>query len=818
MVCHSENMLIDFPITELVNLEDINVGGLYGIYERNTNPVSMCSEELNYLSILKAYSMVYIIEMLNKNLFLPSHNISIGYYILPTCSHVGTAQIQSIIQNIIRNKIGLPGLIGPLKSLSAYYVSPLLSYYRLPHISPEASSVELKGQKFNYLFRITSNQILYLNALLSLLRLFQWSEVAIIYSSTPYFAWFRDQLNAATTREKFCIWHEIEIETFNVNMSKASFEALVNKTKARVIFLFLHDYQFGDVLKSIHSINSDPDFIYIGIDTWPSTEQLVRLGLAKMVEGAITVFQFGSDSANYSSWLLNKDKIIDPYHPWFNSIRNRLLNHENDTLLNLNTSNGIKLDKRISLSMDATMALLFSIDDLIRKKCSNINKSQLKNCIIDNNLKPYLLNVSFYGMSGKIDFNSDRSVNNPLRIGNFLKFNSRYDLYTVGSYESNKENGSQLKLISNFTWRNYTYYNNLTAPTSRCSAPCQINEYKMSTSSKCCWTCRTCNERSSIFTPQYQLRMNNFRRCLSCPSYKWPSLNRTVCINMPIINIRHYTNYWKLINVIAFIGILFAITMVIFYIQKYQSTPFKLEFRSLLYLQYVGIFFGFISAFLVTSPQPDKPKCGIALSLFLLSVSLIFGSLSSKQNIIVKRLRINKPGFKDIKYEKRALITAILICSVQIFVVASYFMMGNSSILRVENFTKYISRSKNTNNSDTTPLVSEYCSPYPINNGFLIIELCFQMLILMYLCAQTIQINLKFTQAYMEIKNLQINILSNVCIYILGVLIYFSLPGIVSIIVLLIIFIIFLYVQIFFNTISKIIAMNKMRQLSLVAS
>ncbi|CAK9291408.1 unnamed protein product [Gordionus sp. m RMFG-2023] len=655
-------VLKKFPMTQLMNLNDINVGGLYEIYKKNPDPHYMCSNELNSLSLLKSYSMIYIIEMLNQKLFLPSYNISIGYFIVPTCSNAATAQIQCVIKNDIRYQISLVGLIGPISSHRALYVSPLLSYYKLPHISPEANSVKLRGRGSNYLFRITSNQISYLNALLSLLRLFQWNEIAIIYSPTPNLIWYRDQLNTAATQGKFCIWHEIEIKTIKASKEmKNSFKTLITSRRGRVVFLFISDYQFEYVLNSIHSANSDPDFIYIGIDSWPSTRQSVKLGLAKMVEGAIIVSEFATESTHFFSWLLNNNESINIHHSWFSKIKNIFYDIKNDSMFN---SNVIQYDKRISLSMDATMALLYSLEDLIKDKCYGMNKIQLKNCIMDNDLKYYIQNLSFYGLSGKIKFGLDRSVNNPLRIGNFLKVKGNYEIITAGNFDYNKKNESQLKLITNFIWKNYTYYDDLTAPTSRCSAPCQIEEYKMTTSSICCWICHICIGRS-IFTPSNRLR-NYFRRCLYCPIYKWPSSNRTVCLDMPIFYIRDFYNYWKLIIVLASIGIILAISMVIFYLKNYQATPFKLEFRSLLYLQYVGIFFGLISLFLITSPYPNKSKCGAILFFYLLSVSLIFGALSSKQSIIIKRLKINKPGLKDIKNEKRAFIMAILICCIQI--------------------------------------------------------------------------------------------------------------------------------------------------------
>ncbi|CAK9298783.1 unnamed protein product [Gordionus sp. m RMFG-2023] len=202
-----------------------------------------------------------------------------------------------------------------------------------------------------------------------------------------------------------------------------------------------------------------------------------------MVEGAITIIQFGTGATGYASWLSNNieiNKIL--YHPWYIGIQNTPLNVSD---FHSNTSNMAK-DKRISLTMDATMAFLYSKDALIKDKCQNINRNQIKNCIANNNLKDYLNNVSFIGMSGKIKFGAYRSANNPLKIGNFLKLNSRYRIVAVGKHIFSTQNGSQLKLITKFRWRNYTYYNSLTAPSSRCSDPCKIDEYQTITSSLCC--------------------------------------------------------------------------------------------------------------------------------------------------------------------------------------------------------------------------------------------------------------------------------------------------------------------------------------------
>ncbi|XP_065318732.1 metabotropic glutamate receptor 8-like [Gordionus sp. m RMFG-2023] len=610
MIYGSESVLKNFPLTQLLNLKDINIGGLYDIYERDPKHFSLCSNELSHSSLLKSFSIIYIIETFNEKLFRPTYNISIGYFIVPTCHNGGTAQIQCIIKNDIRYKIALVGMIGPLSSHMTSFVSPLLTYYKLPHISPEANSLSLSRKKFNYLFRITSSQISYINALISLLRLFKWNQISIIYSSALNFVWLKDQLKAASIYNKFCIWHEIEIYTTTENEAhKKTFKTLMNNTRAKVVFLFIEDGHFEYVLKSIYSINPDPELIFVGIDTWPATDELIRLGLAKILEGAITVFEFSSDLTHYSSWLLNSKKTSKALNPWSFSNKNGLFHYKNDNNFS-DIIDMVKSDKRISLSMDATMAFLYSIEALIKDKCQHINKSQIKNCIVDNNLKNYLQNLSFYGMSGQIHFGVDQTANNPLKIGNFLKLNSHYDVVNVGSYNMyDTENGDQLKLITKFKWRNYTFYNDLTAPSSSCSTPCKIDEYPVTTSSVCCWICRRCFERT-IFTPSDMFRSHNYGECIACPNYKWPNLNRTVLM------------------------------------------------------------------------------------------------------------------------------------------VALYLILGNNPVYRVENIHDSFLLTNETKNISYIPFVNEYCSPYPMNSDYLIIELCFQALILLYLIAQTIQINQKFIKAY----------------------------------------------------------------------
>ncbi|CAK9291407.1 unnamed protein product [Gordionus sp. m RMFG-2023] len=183
-----------------------------------------------------------------------------------------------------------------------------------------------------------------------------------------------------------------------------------------------------------------------------------------MVEGAVIVLEFATESTYYLSWLLNNN---ERYHSSFSSIKNIFLNGENDNKFIPNISNAmIQADKIISLSIDATLTLLYSIDDLIKDKCYDMNKIKMKICIIDNDLQYYIQNLPFYGLTGKIEFGLEQSLNNPLRIGNFPKVKGRYKIITVGNNDYSKENGSQLKLLANFTWKNYTYYNYLTAPTS----------------------------------------------------------------------------------------------------------------------------------------------------------------------------------------------------------------------------------------------------------------------------------------------------------------------------------------------------------------
>ncbi|CAK9302069.1 unnamed protein product, partial [Gordionus sp. m RMFG-2023] len=662
----NSSSLKDFPLTRLMQLGDVNIAGLFPIFRNSL--LNTCDNTYDDLTLLKALSMIYVIEIWNDRLFLPNYNIRIGYYIVPTCLNPAISQIQAIILNKVKNVIYIPGVIGPVFSVEAMFTSPLLSFYKIPHISAEANSHHLSRIRYKYLFRITSDQYTYLNAMVKILTHFKWNQFSIIYSGDSYYSWYKKKLINIARDIDYCVYEQIDITmedadlVYNNEIIYKSFQSITSNPKAKVIILLINQYQYLYVLKLFKKVDPDPQLIFIALDSWPGINKLVENGVADMMIGSIVIYEYGQDIQLFPKWLYNytiSKNNTDNKHPWLmrigDIIFNRYTNYHN-------------FDRRIALTMDATTAMLYSLDALIDNKCNwRLRQSPISNfdpreCIMENNLYPYLNNLSFNGLSGKIDFGAKDITKSVLNIANFIKLKgNELGLITIGRFET-KDSETKLEIIMPFKWKNYTFSTYIDAPTSSCSAPCLFNEYKVTSARACCWVCYKCKVRAIFVEPTFN---NNFHKCHLCSKYSWPNLNNTECLLIPIYHITRFINWYTFIKCLSSVGMICFILQLIHYFYYYDSTTFKLEYRPLLYFQYLGIFTGFISIFLLSSASPTWKKCEIGLFFYLLSIATIFSSMSSKQFIILKRSRTNVPNIKERNVEKRAMTSAITITIIQ---------------------------------------------------------------------------------------------------------------------------------------------------------
>ena len=168
-------------------------------------------------------------------------------------------------------------------------------------------------------------------------------------------------------------------------------------------------------------------------------------------------------------------------------------------------------------------------------------------------MQKYLRNVSFDGLTGKVQFDSHGDpLSASYNIVNFQRGSTAArgrGKVVVGCW--NREAKPKLQLNKSILHWNSFLLNNLSAPASFCASECLPGTMKSPTT-PCCWDCIKCPQ-GTISTDM------GSSSCKECQPETKPNKERTRCEHLPIINIMLISTTGISIMVVAFIGFLLTL-------------------------------------------------------------------------------------------------------------------------------------------------------------------------------------------------------------------------------------------------------------------
>ena len=147
--------------------------------------------------------------------------------------------------------------------------------------------------------------------------------------------------------------------------------------------------------------------------------------------------------------------------------------------------------------------------------CPVIQHSKIK----DDDLDFYIRNISFQGLTGRVEFDKyGDPIEASYDVINFKSIRRGFQNVHVGWWAKNTAKGLRLKInVSIITWKSENGHEGV--PVSVCSTDCPPGERKV-TKSPCCLECVKCPP-GTIST--YGISSN----CTECPERQKPNENRT---------------------------------------------------------------------------------------------------------------------------------------------------------------------------------------------------------------------------------------------------------------------------------------------------
>ncbi|KAF7380975.1 hypothetical protein HZH68_015850 [Vespula germanica] len=204
----------------------------------------------------------------------------------------------------------------------------MLKLFSVPQISYMATSPALSNKKiYPHFFRTIPSDLNQAHAMLEILKQFEWTYVSIVYSDTEYGNHGYETLTSLAYLYSICFStpQRINKEHFKNEDYDTVIRTIANKTDVRVVVLFAEKSTTLRVLDAAKRLNVGTRFLWIGSDSWSSSNHRdfadldsSRMGQEMAVlEGALVVQPLSRQLSGFDKYFTNLTLEHEKINPWF---------------------------------------------------------------------------------------------------------------------------------------------------------------------------------------------------------------------------------------------------------------------------------------------------------------------------------------------------------------------------------------------------------------------------------------------------------------------------------------------------------------------
>ena len=443
------------------------------------------------------------------------------------------------------------GIVGPTTSTSTEYISALTRYENIPIISYSATSDSLSDtQHYPNVLRTIPSDSVQVEVIKSLLDLFNWSYISLLYEDSSYGKSGRNLII-----NKFCLYKEIRINSDYSNINE-SLNEIRTKGGSKVVILYGLVQMTQAVLDAAWHKNIS-NIVWIlseasGINSW-------FLEFRKKFDSILFhMVPTGGEVPDFQKYFLDLNYSTSLKSPW---------------LKRFFEQNGINDAKSTVKIKDLNKTFDFSYVSYVRNAIltyTNFLNSHYTKDTCDailpvaplTELVVYLKNFSFVASNGtEVSFNENGDIKE-----------SRFNIYTIEPTSANDT--FEFRLFSKWlsTTKHLvnidnTIFDKYKSVTSKCSNTCTqgFTNLTYDSTKPCCWTCTVC--------PKNQIKpLSGNTKCQNCPLGKIATNDRTRCVSMESIYVRYSDYQGIIILVISVSSMIISIIIIAVFVAK-RNTP-----------------------------------------------------------------------------------------------------------------------------------------------------------------------------------------------------------------------------------------------------
>ncbi|XP_022140487.1 glutamate receptor 3.7-like isoform X2 [Momordica charantia] len=296
-------------------------------------------------------------------------------------------------------------IVGPQSSVVAHMVLQIANNLQVPLISYAATDPTLSALQFPFFLRTTQSDSYQMTAMAELIDFYEWKEVIMIFVDDDYGRNGMSTLADELDKKMFKISYKIPLPS-QFNLSEIT--DILNKSKLlgpRIYVVHVNPDPKLSIFKIAHQLNMmTSDYVWLATD-WLSTtlDSILPTHQTSLniLQGVVVLRQHTPESSQ-------KTRL-------WSRLRKMLPEVSSNSSLNVYALSAYDTIQLVARSIDKFLNEGRSITFSLKNKFHDLNTSKMpwgKLKIFDDGalLLSILLQTNFTGLSGQIEFNSDRNV------------------------------------------------------------------------------------------------------------------------------------------------------------------------------------------------------------------------------------------------------------------------------------------------------------------------------------------------------------------------------------------------------------------------
>ena len=498
-------------IRDFVN-KDFVLAGLFAVHEDAAGVVCGMAARDQWVE-----AMLFAIDSVNSNgTLLP--NITLGFDIRDSCysENIGLEEAIDVINGSQDASIPTVGIVGAAASRVSIPVAGLGSLFQVPQVSFASTSPILSNRtRFPYFYRTVPPDNFQTQAMIDLIRYFNWTQVSIIYVGDSYGQPGGQELQRLAMDNDICIdvYEEIGLN-FGSEDYRVLAEQLLN-SDPDIVILFSHGHNARGLLEEVAKSSPYHRFTWIASDAWARSLNIAHM-FNETVAGYFGVTPRAPYVPSFDEYLSQLTIRTNRRNHWFEEIIAAFTSCNNSNPCNQNTSltslPNYAQGSFVSPMIDAVYAFANALHNFLEENCNftsgwtwaNQSCPGQKRGLNGSTLLIYLRRVDFINplTGNRVTFDSSGSAAGSYDILNYQAQISndvtKYGYQQVGTWSSSSVNSEPSLNL----WENITLQFGLNRstgivyqpPITQC-IPCSEGEIYTPVTSSCCGSCEPATDR-----------------------------------------------------------------------------------------------------------------------------------------------------------------------------------------------------------------------------------------------------------------------------------------------------------------------------------